>query len=279
MDFQEAFASLMGEYWGILAGVTLFICLLSLLLYFLGVMGQTGLIKGVSLADGGAASLSFGELWSAGLRYFWRMFLLGLLVGLPFLIIVLVLLVLLFGGIFGLIAGRETGTMVGGLIAALAVFVPAICCLAILRIVVDMIVDQAKNAIVIEDMGVIEALRRGWEIFKDNFLTIVLLAIILGVLGGIIGFVIAIPIIIAVLPAIGSGVLLQSGADQAAALTPLALAGICCVVYFPVLLVLNGIMESYLQSVWTLTYLRITSPIPPAAPSEPPVVPEIAQVP
>ena len=42
--------------------------------------------------------------------------------------------------------------------------------------------------------------------------------------------------------------------------TPLIVAGICFAVYLPFLWVLNGILTTYLQSAWALTYLRLTRP-------------------
>jgi hypothetical protein len=265
---QEGIVSFLSQYGAIIAVVILLLCVLTLLFYFLGVMGKTGLIKGVNKADAGAERLGFGELWGESLPYFWRMFGLSFLVNLPFFIIIVILVVVFFASVFGFAANSESKTALGGLFAALAIFVPAICCLSIVRIVVDMIVEQSKIAIVVEDVGILESLRRGWDIFKRNFLTIVLLAIILGVLGGIVGFVIAIPLLLALAPALGSVLLAGSNAAPAAALAPLAIAGICVLAYLPVLLLAGGIEHTYIQSVWTLTYLRLTGPAPetPAVP-------------
>jgi hypothetical protein len=38
----------------------------------------------------------------------------------------------------------------------------------------------------------------------------------------------------------------------------LLVAGLCFVMYLPVWIVLNGILTSYIESAWTLTYLRLT---------------------
>jgi hypothetical protein len=43
-------------------------------------------------------------------------------------------------------------------------------------------------------------------------------------------------------------------------LTPLYIAAACCVVYLPVLLFFNGLLTAYIQTAWTLTYLRLTQP-------------------
>jgi hypothetical protein len=274
MNPQQAVNSFLGQYWGIIAAAILLLCVLWFFFYFLGVMGKTGLIKGASKADAGAERLGFGELWGESLPYFWRMFFLSLLVGLPFFIITVVLLVVFFAGLAVLIFNGEAGgtnstRLVGGLFAALAIFIPAICCLSIVSIIVNMIVEQAKNAMVVENTGVLESLRRGWNVFKRNFLTIILISIILGVLGTIVGLIVAIPLLLALAPALGSIVLLAAGSSQAVALAPLAIAGVCFLVYLPVMLVVGGIEQTYIQSALTLTYLRLTAPKAPTAPPIP----------
>ena len=64
----------------------------------------------------------------------------------------------------------------------------------------------------------------------------------------------------------------SGGHASGALLTPLLIAGGCAVLYAPVLWVLGGILRSYTQSVWTLTYLRLTA----SAPAAPAAVPETA---
>ena len=51
-----------------------------------------------------------------------------------------------------------------------------------------------------------------------------------------------------------------AGTNPNLSFTPLIIAGLCTVAYFPFLLVVNGILTAYIESVWTLTYLRLTRP-------------------
>jgi hypothetical protein len=278
MQPEQAIRSFMNEYsqyLAIIAVVVVLLCILSLVFYALGIIGKIGLVKGTAKGDAGAEKLTFGELWTESLPYFWRMVGLSLLIGLPFFIILVILLIVFFAGIFSFAAVENPNSgSVAGLLAALGIFVPAICCLSIASIVVRMIVEQAQNAIIMEDKGVLAGLSRGWDVFKRNILTIVLLAIILSVLGGIVGFVVAIPIVLAVIPAVAGAALMAvpDPAVTSAAWVPLIIAGLCCLAYFPVLLVFSGIQQTYIQAAWTLTYLRLTAPTP-AAPA---AAPEIA---
>jgi hypothetical protein len=118
---------------------------------------------------------------------------------------------------------------------------------------VTVVIEQASIAIVLENLGVGDGLRRGWEVVRANIGTMILMALILFIGSAVVGIVLAIPLIVAVVPlVIGSA----AGVERA----PLLTAGICCAIYLPILLLLNGILTAYIQSAWTLTYMRLTKP-------------------
>ena len=79
------------------------------------------------------------------------------------------------------------------------------------------------------------------------------MAIILAVIGFVAGLIIAIPVLIVVVPAA-----IAFAVGDAESWNPLIFAGICLCLYIPVSLLLNGILISYTESVWTLTYMRLT---------------------
>ena len=120
--------------------------------------------------------------------------------------------------------------------------------------VVGMIIRQAENAIVLEDLRVLPSLSRGWEVFRANLGPVILMSIILAVLAGVIGFVLAIPLFLVVLPSI-----IGFAAGEGQSSIPLVLMGVGLCIYLPILLVLNGIMTAYIESAWTLTYMRLTA--------------------
>jgi hypothetical protein len=140
-----------------------------------------------------------------------------------------------------------------------------------LIIVLRLIFTQAERAIVLEDIGVMPALSRGWEVFTKNLGPIIIMAIILGVIGLVVGLVIVIPIFIIVFPA-----LFAFAIGNARNTTPLLLAGVCFCLYLPVLWGLSGILISYTEAAWTLTYMRLTGKTgkPEISTSENPPAPE-----
>ena len=46
--------------------------------------------------------------------------------------------------------------------------------------------------------------------------------------------------------------------SQAIAGGGLLIAGLCFILYLPVFIVLNGILRGYIESAWTLTFMRLT---------------------
>jgi hypothetical protein len=79
------------------------------------------------------------------------------------------------------------------------------------------------------------------------------MAIILLVIGLIAGFAIAIPVFIIVFPAAFAFML-----GEAQNWTPLIIAGVVLCLYVPISWILNGIVISYTEAAWTLTYMRLT---------------------
>jgi len=238
----ERVMSQIGQYienhlWIIIAVGLVFI-LLGFIFYALGMMGRIGLIKGTYKVENGVESLAFGEIWAESIPYFWRIFGLNFLIGIIFLVIFIPLI------LFGVVTAG---------IGFLCI-IPLLCILIPLSWVVGVVLEQAQPAIVLEDLGMLDGLKRGWKIVKSNAMPMVIMTLILGIGSVIIGLIIAIPIIVAFVPLIiGAGSLRES-------LMPVYISLACCAVYMPVLIFLNGVLTAYIQSVWALTYLRLTRP-------------------
>jgi hypothetical protein len=227
------------------------VCVIWIITIFLNTIGKIGLIRGTAQADDGAESLVFGQLFSESIPYFWRMFVLSLILSIPILVGVVAFGMGLAAFAFSASGGSDSAVL--GLAAMIPLFICCICLLIPVMFVIGMIFRQAQNAIVLENLDVLPALSRGWQVFRDNLGPILLMAIILVVIGLVAGFVIAIPVFVIVFPTMFAFVL-----GQGQNTTPLILMGLCFCVYIPVALVLNGILMSYAEAAWTLTYIRLT---------------------
>jgi hypothetical protein len=137
---------------------------------------------------------------------------------------------------------------------------PLICLLVPALWLLSVVIEQANAAIVIDNLGISDGLRKGWEVVRANFGPIILLTLILFIGSAVVGFIIAVPLIAAVVPLIFGAASNNTN--------PIWISVICCAAYFPILLLLSGILNAYMQSVWTLTYMRLTA----RPPDNPPVV-------
>jgi hypothetical protein len=228
----------------LMVGIGILIALFVLILViFFSTMGKVGLIRGTQQVDQGKIKLSFGELFSGSMPYFWRVFLLNLLVGLTIFAIL----------IAGLIMSVFSIILTLGL-AALCL-IPLLCLLIPLGLAVGVWIEQSTIAIVVEDLGIIDGLKRGWEVIKTNFGTMVLMWLILVLVIGIMGgFIIGLPFFLIAVPSL-MAILLGTETVQSTAMI-LGAVGLIC--YLPFMIVLAGMLRSYTESAWTLTYLRLT---------------------
>lgn len=235
--FQQAGQWISDNLW-IFIVIGLFILILAVIGIFLSTIGKIGLIRGAFKADVGEEKLHFGELFRGSLPYFWRVFLLSFLIGLAALVIFVPLT------LFGVVTAG---------IGFLCV-VPLLCVLVPVLFAVGILIQQANAAMVIENLSMTDGVRRAWGVVKKNVGPVLLIWLITAVIGGVIGFVLALPFLVTVIPAM---IALAASPDQFPTAI-MAVAGLCFVLYLPVLIVAQGILTSYVETVWTLTFLRLT---------------------
>ncbi|MBU0510887.1 MAG: hypothetical protein KJ638_04185 [Chloroflexi bacterium] len=238
------------ETWQIVAiigGLILFFLILWFIMTALSTIGRVGLIQGTVKAEEGAETLTFGELFKSGKPFFWRILGLNLLLGFAiFLIIMLLMLPLI---------GVTVLTMGIGIMC----LIPFICILVPAMWLAGVIIEQANIAVVVEDLGIMDGLKRGWTVCRENIGNMIVMALILVLGGGIVGMIIALPLILIIVPVmigVVGGLVAESEAIIGGGLLT---AGLCFVAYLPVLIVLGGILRAYISAAWTLTYLRLTA--------------------
>ncbi len=238
-QFFEQAGRWIEQNWWVIVVFVVAVLVLVLIAIFLGTIGRIGLIRGTFQADVGAEKLLFGTLFRESFPYFWRVFGLSVIIGLIF--FALFIPIILFG------------VLTAGI--GFLCLLPLICILIPVSWAVMTILEQANAAIVIDNLGIMDGVRKGWDICKSNVGTIIIMALILWIGSAVLGLVIALPIIAIVFFAF-----LGLAATSGDVSTPLWIAGICFVIYLPFVIVLGGILTAYVQSAWALTYIRLAKP-------------------
>ncbi len=232
--------------------------LIAIVFFVLQVIGRGGLIGGLVRADASGA-VTFGEAWAVGVRKFWTLFIIGLVIGIPLLIVVLILIVptiLLGAATFGI---------------GLLCLIPVICVVVILAVAAGIFGYFAQLAAVIEDLNWSAAFSRAWQVIRANLGNIIILGLIVLVIGGILGFVIGLPFLLIVAPAL-LAVAGVAGGSQALTAAGIGLALACCAVYLPIAIVLSGVLETWTTAAFTLAYQKFTGEAPAAPQAAPPIV-------
>jgi hypothetical protein len=254
MRQAEAFFRSVGNWlqhneWIIFALIA-FVFISIILQIFFTLVGTAGLVRGVVKAENGVEHLVFGQLFSESLGYFWRLLGSALVIWIPYMtIFILSLIAILVPAIRGRV--NETA-MASGLILFLLAFC---CCMLPISIALSLYHVQVKRSIIVEDKGVFSALGRGWQVLSQNIIGLIIIAIVLFIAGLIFGVILALPVLLVVVPLMT--LFLQGNITS---WRPFIGAGAFILCYSPVAWFITGILTTYTESVWTLVYLRVTTP-------------------
>lgn len=191
----------------------------------------------------GSENVHFGQLLRGVLPYFWR------ILGIVFLV---------WGGMFLTMIIMVASVL---LVAALTLGLGLLCAfpLFILLIYVALqayaLVEQAVSAVLVDHLGVSSALQRAWELVMKNPGVMTLMSLINYLVAIVLIMIISIPMMISTSgfrPNLGLEPDVQSfeRLSRNTILWMLAL--------LPFYAVLQGVLVTLVQSVWTLIYLRLT---------------------
>lgn len=249
---------------GALIGIgLLLVCLgllISLAVYALSVMGRGGLIVGTRLAEANGA-VTFGEAWRGAARRFWALIGVNLLINAPVIVLSLVLAFSVLGGTLGLVLsmiGGEVTAITGVLGVLLLCITPLVCVVPLLSLFTNFFSTLASLNVVIEDLGMMPAIRRAWAVLTQNPVDVVVVGVVLALAQGIIGFLISLPLTVIVVGGVVAAFpTLWATGSMESILGPVAFAALCLVLYMPVFLVLLSAALTWVNAAWTLAYEKL----------------------
>ncbi len=221
-------------------GLTIFVSILSIPIYVIAMAIPS---LGTLRLEKGSETLNFGELIKGTLPYFWRILGVLLLVWLGTFIVMLAFM-----------ACAVVLSMVTFGIGSLCIF-PVLIPLVILVLAM---MEQGMAAVLVDDLGVSNALQRAWELIKKNLGVMALMSIIIYLGSMIAGMIISVPMMIPMFGfmtnTMGSEPDIQSFERLFHNMMLWMLA------FSPLYAVFQGVLLTFMQSAWTLTYMRLTKP-------------------
>jgi hypothetical protein len=241
-----------------LVGVFLVLVCLALFVgiafWVVSIIARGSLISGVQQAEV-EGDTSFGRAWRGGTSRFWTLCGVWVLTSGPILLAVLGGLgaLVLLAVSAGITAEFSNAAPVLAVLAPMLICgIPFLCLIAVAAVVLQQIRIYADRAAVLEELGWIDAFRRGWEVMRENIGHTIVLWFILFFVGLLVGSVIA-GVLFAVsapLLALGALVLGRTG-PKAWMLLPVGCGGLVVVILGAAI---GSVLETFNSATWTLAY-------------------------
>lgn len=205
--------------------------IIGIVLWIVSSVARGGLIAAVDDIESGQKT-SFTHAWTAG----WSK--LGTLLGIGFLPAIPGFIIFIGGlmafGVYGGFAAFYEEQVVPGM-AGLGIAIALLACIGVPIILALTILRHfAERACMLENLGVIDAYRRGWDVLTANLSEAVILFLLQIAIFVVLGIFLLVPGLILVL---------------------------CCCLW-PLLLVLQGAVSAVVSSIWTLAW-RVWTGVPP----------------
>lgn len=225
------------ETWLVLAWLG-FLGVFVLFSFFSTGIGWTGVFKGTFEIEKGRQGITFSELWETSWPYIARvlgiLFLVGL--GLSLFFVVPVILGILTAGL------------------AFLCVLPMMLILIPLSFLSQMYMSLSIASGIADDADIFSALKRAWEVTLKNFWPLVLMSLILYLVQMVAGLVISIPAGVAQML-----FLIPIMSENANPEMTFRFFGIFMMFIMPLAFLIQGAVQTYVNSAWMLVYLDRTS--------------------
>ncbi len=227
-EFGDMFPGL-EEYAGLAVGIVIaLVCIflvIGLLIWAVSTIARGGLVAGVDTVESGGKS-SFSQAWRAGWQRVWSLLGISLLPAIPVLML-LVVGVLAFAGLGGFAALFDGAALPSAGMGGLGFIMVALACIALpLALVLAILRTFAERACMLENLGVVGAYRRGTEVLTANLGQAIVLFLVQIIVGVVVAVTLFVPSLIAIL---------------------------CCFLW-PLLLVVQGGINAFFSTLWTLAW-------------------------
>jgi hypothetical protein len=239
-----------------------FVFVLGLAFYVIGLIARGGLIKGVQLIEA-EGKTAFKPAWSAGIAKFWSLLGLTLLLFLPFIVIgVVALIVIATSGVamFAPMMGGNTmpqnSIIAGGIVIVLLVLTIG-CAAAVYGLIALGLQTLGERAIMLDNLPVMAALRKAWVLLKAQLGNIILLALIVFLIDLVVGVVTGLVVAALFIPT----AVTMMGTTQTLQTTSLVLGVLGFIAAVLISAVIGSVFTAFNSAVWTLAYQQFTSNI------------------
>lgn len=232
-----------GEVGGIYMVIAaLIFSLLFIASFFFTAYTQSATTLGIIRADRGEEQFQFADLLRDAVPFYGRS--LGLLLALQLTIGLIFSIIFLFLTLMILV------TMGIGSIC----FQPILMLLTPFSLLFVSFMEAAQTALLAEDLGVVDALKRAWQVVREHVWKYVIITVIVYFGTSIISSFVVFPLMF---PIFFAASFAESATQSASQMSFVIMAAMMCI-FFPVMLALSSITQVFMKAALDLAYLRLT---------------------
>ena len=241
---------------------------------------RAGIIAGVQQAENGAAP-GLGGTLTVGFHNFWKFLVVSILLGLPLLLLIVIVFAIVGVPILPLIQAFTAGAnpsddemraVFSGVLAAMCVAAAVGCVGLIYALIAAAIQTLGERAMVIEGIGPLAGIARGWQLLRSNLGNVVLLAVVLFIISIVISFGLGMIGNAFTLPAMN--IMMQEIANGVQPSVSTMLSSPSLVILTIISAVIELALQLFAAVAWTLAYRAFTGAALPSAtvpPYQPPL--------
>ncbi|MFH0969785.1 MAG: hypothetical protein V1804_04720 [Patescibacteria group bacterium] len=241
---EETLNRFFEQYWQIVAALGIILALFAIAVFVFRILSQAGIIKEVNKIEKNDQG-SFKRGIAEGKRYFWKLFLLEIIV------VILIIAILIILGVPVAFLFFLKSYLFGFLSAFLAIiiFIPLVILVSFSR-------KYAQFYLVLADLGIRESLEKGYYLFRKNILMSIIMALVFIPISMILLFAMLIILLVAAVVFVPMGFILYF---------ILSKVGIIIAVLFGILAfiiclaILSSVYQVLYQASWYLFFKEIAS--------------------
>ncbi|MCI0608353.1 MAG: hypothetical protein L0Z71_04750 [Anaerolineae bacterium] len=216
---------------------------ISLLGFVLYAVGTSSVMLGILRSEEGIAQLHFQELFNDGRKYLWRILGVMLLISLG--------VSAIFFALFACMALFGAVTAGIGFICIQPLFI----ILYPIMMLLYAVIEQSQAAVVADDMGVVDAITRGWNLVKENFWRFLLISLVIYIGLTLISSIIMLPFMV---PFFFIPFLIENPQFDLSSQSIILFVAAFSMILLPVMALVQGITITFMKAAYMLLYLRLT---------------------
>lgn len=263
-SFNESDFGITPQMGALVFGLMCVFMIIGLILWLLSVAARGGLIDGVNRLDNGE-QITLGQAFAAGTSKIWRLIGIYILAYLPLLLIGIGIGIVTIMAVGGSVAmgtmmqnPEEAGAAIVGSMGLLALCLCLLLCALIpVGFILFFVAEFGSRAAVMQDMGITDSLRQGWQVFRANLgpvFIIWLLMLFIGILVSLALGVVMIPFALIVFAPMFISLFNNEGAFTGLNMA-WTIGGSICLGIIGALLM--SVVQTWNSAIWTLAYKQL----------------------